>query len=193
MNKVRSFIAIEIPEDIKKDISGIQDKLRNTGADVGWTRSEGIHLTLKFLGDVEEEKLEKVTRAMEEAAKGFSPFGIEISGIGVFPNPKYPRVLWIGVKDNDTLMTLQNNIERETEKIGFKPEGRRFSPHLTLGRVRSQKNRESLLKAMEEFEKIEFGSLNVGEVSLIKSELSPKGAIYTELFKASLKQTKPGI
>lgn len=189
MTKVRAFIAIEIPVSIKKGLTEIQDKLKRTGADVAWTRPEGIHLTLKFLGDVEEKQLESVKWAVEEAAKGFSRFGTEISGIGTFPNPKYPRVIWIGVKDNNEggLTALQNSIEKEIEKLGFKAEKRGFTPHLTLGRVRSQKNRDSLIKALEEFDKIELGALNVEGISLIKSDLSPKGAVYTELFKVSLK------
>lgn len=189
MNKVRSFIAIEIPEGIKKDVFEIQEKLRKTDADVGWTRPEGIHLTLKFLGDVAEEKLEDIMKAIENAVKVFPPFSIEISGIGAFPGPKYPRVIWIGMKDNNenALKNLQNRIEKETEKLGFKTEKRDFTPHLTLGRVRSQKNRDSLLKAMEEFDRIELGALNVEGISLIKSEIRPKGALYSELFKVSLK------
>lgn len=187
-NKIRSFIAIEIPERIKRGILEIQERLKRTGADVGWTRPEGIHLTLKFLGYVEEGKLVEIQKAMEQAAKGFSSFGIEVSGIGIFPNPRYPRVLWIGIKERDnTLKNLQDSIERETERIGFEREDRAFTPHLTLGRVRSQKNRDILIKALDEFDKIELGALNVEEVSLMKSDLSPKGAIYTQIWKVSLK------
>ncbi len=187
MNKIRSFIAIEIPEVIKKGLSGIQDALKKTGADVGWTRPEGIHLTLKFLGEVEEGKLADIQKAIEESAKGISAFLLEVNGIGVFPNIRYPRVLWIGIKDKgDTLKTLEEAIDRETEKIGFKKEGRDFSPHLTLGRIRSHKNREILIKSLEEFDKIELGAFNVTEVSLIKSELRPKGAVYTQLWKVAL-------
>lgn len=188
MNKIRSFIAIEIPEGIKKGLFEIQEKLKKTGADVGWTRPEGIHLTLKFLGEVEEGRLIDVQKAVEQASKEFSPFVLEVSGIGIFPNTRSPRVLWIGIKDKrDDLKNLQEAIEREAERVGFKRENRSFTPHLTLGRVRSQKNRDALIKSMEEFDKIELGLLDVGEVSLIKSELSPKGAIYTQMWKVTLK------
>lgn len=187
MTKIRSFIAIEIPEEIKKGLSGIQDVLKRTGAEVGWTKSEGIHLTLKFLGDVEEDRLEDIKKAIEVATEGISNFVLEAGGIGVFPNTKYPRVLWIGIKDRgDTLKNLHEAIERETGKLGFKHEDRTFSPHLTLGRVRSQKNREILIKSFEEFDKIELGAFDVREVSLMKSDLSPKGAVYTQLWKVSL-------
>lgn len=187
MNKIRSFIAIEIPEGIKKGLFEIQEKLKKTGADVGWTRPDGIHLTLKFLGEVDEVRLIDVQKAVEKASKEFSPFVLEVSGIGIFPNTRSPRVLWIGIKDKgDDLKNLQEAIERETERVGFKRENRSFTPHLTLGRVRSQKNRDALINSLEEFDKIELGLLDVGEVSLIKSELNPKGAIYTQLWKVVL-------
>lgn len=188
MNKIRSFIAIETPDGIKKDLFEIQEKLKKAGADIGWTRPEGIHFTLKFLGEIEEEKLVNIQKAIEQATKEIPDFILWVGGIGVFPNTKSPRVIWIGIKgEGENLKTLQESIERETEKIGFKKEGRNFSPHLTLGRVRSQKNRDALTKYLEEFEKIELGSFNVKEVLLMKSELRPKGAVYTQLWKATLK------
>jgi 2'-5' RNA ligase len=187
MNKIRSFIAIEIPERIKKDVSEIQEKLKRTGSDVGWTRSEGIHLTLKFLGEVGEGKLVEIQKAIEKATEGFLSFRLEVGGIGIFPNPRSPRVLWIGIKDEgNTLKTLQEAIEQETERVGFEKEDRAFTPHLTLGRVRSRKNCDALIRALEEFDKIELGYLNVEEVSLMKSELRPKGAVYTQIWKVSL-------
>lgn len=188
MNKIRSFIAIEVPEEIKRGLAEIQERLKRTGADVGWTRPEGIHLTLKFLGEVEEERLVDIRKGVEQATKGFPNFVLEAGGIGIFPNPRSPRVLWIGIKDSgDTLKNLQEAIERETERLGFKHEDRAFTPHLTLGRVRSQKNRDALIKSVEEFDKIELGSFDVKEISLMKSELGPKGAVYTELKKVDLK------
>jgi len=189
MNKIRSFIAIEIPERIKRDILQIQERLKGTGADVGWTRPEGIHLTLKFLGYVEEERLVEIQKAIEEASRGFSPFCIEVAGIGVFPNIRYPRVLWIGIRERDDMLkNLQDSIEREAERLGFERDNRGFTPHLTLGRVRSQKNRDGLIKALEEFDRIELGSLNVDGISLMKSDLNPRGAVYTEMWKVLLKE-----
>lgn len=184
---IRSFIAIEVPQGIKKGISEIQERLKRIGADVSWTRPEGIHLTLKFLGEVEEERLAKIQKAIKEASKGFSPFVIEFGGIGVFPNLKAPRVIWVGIKESEKLNSLQDAIESETERLRFKREARAFTPHLTLGRVRSSRNRDALIRAMEEFEKIELGSLNVEDVSLMRSELRPKGAIYTQIGKVLLK------
>jgi len=187
VNKIRSFIAIEIPDEIKKGLSEIRERLKKSGADISWTRPEGIHLTFKFLGEIEEGKLVNIQNAIEHAAKEISDFILRVGGIGFFPNIKSPRVIWIGIKgEGENLKTLQEAIERETEKIGFKREGRSFSPHLTLGRVRSQKNRDALTKYLEEFEKVELGSFNVKEVSLMKSELRPKGAVYTQLWKATL-------
>lgn len=187
MNKIRSFIAIEVPDGIKRGLLEIQERLKRSSADVGWTRPEGVHLTLKFFGEVEEGKLEDIQKAIGQAVKGLSPFVIEVGGIGTFPNPRFPRVIWIGLKDRgDSLKTLQEAIERETEGLGFEREDRAFAPHLTLGRVRSQKNRDALIRSLDEFDKIELGAFNVEEVSLMKSELRPKGAIYTQIWKVSL-------
>jgi len=179
---VRSFIAIEIPEDVKAGMGEIQSKLRKSGADVGWVRPGGIHLTLKFLGEVEPSKLDDIKAALKEAVAGAGPIGLEVRGAGVFPNAKAPRVVWLGLTGGlDKLLTLQENIEAACERAGFRRDDRPFRPHLTLGRVKSPGGRAALMRAVAELEGAEAGSFTATSVSLMKSELKPNGAVYTEL------------
>jgi 2'-5' RNA ligase len=179
---IRSFIAIEIPDGFKNDVLEIQKRFKAGSVDVSWTRIDGIHLTLKFLGNVEEEKIEEIKRVLEGIAGGTRHIKIKIGGVGVFPSQKMPRVLWIGIKNEDgSLEGLYKKIDAELSKIGFEKEGRDFKPHLTLGRMRSQKGREGIIKLLGEFKDKEIGVFTASDMRLIKSDPQPQGAVYTEL------------
>ncbi len=189
---MRCFISISIPEEIKKGMTAIQDRLKKSGADVSWTKPDGMHLTLKFLGDTPgdkgENKITNIETALNIAVKGISPFTLDVSGMGVFPNIRRPRVVWIGLNENGHNLTkLQRGIERELEQAGFPAEKRIFTPHLTLGRIRSYKKIEQLLNIMEEEKDAGYGSFRVSDIHLMKSELRPEGAVYTELYLLELK------
>src|SRR5512143_3510042 len=137
---IRTFIAIEIPDSIKAAMADVQKELRKTGADVGWTRPEGVHLTLKFLGPVEAELIPKLAAAVETAIKDEAPLAVEVKGTGVFPSARAPRVVWLGLGgDINVLAGIARKVDAACEGLGFKPDGRPFKPHLTLGRVRSPK------------------------------------------------------
>ncbi|MBI5755827.1 MAG: RNA 2',3'-cyclic phosphodiesterase [Nitrospirae bacterium] len=184
---MRCFISISLPEGTKRGIVAIQERLKSSGADVSWTRPEGMHLTMKFLGEVEEKRLSKIETALNRAVSDISLFSLNVSEIGIFPDMRRPRVVWIGLKeDGDNLVRLQKGVEEELRKIGFPSENRGFTPHITLGRIRSNRNIEKLLNLIEEEKVIELGSFEVSDVHLMRSELKPAGAVYTELYKAVL-------
>jgi len=187
---MRCFIAIELPEAVKSTLSGIEEELKKSKADVRWVKPDNIHLTLKFFGNIEEKKTEKIIEIMENICNQYAPFTIEIKGMGTFPNIKSPRVLWVGIEGNDTLKTLQKEIENKMESIGFEREDRAFTAHLTLGRFRSSIEKEGLLKAVKLHEKDTFvGSINVQSLSLIRSDLHPEGARYSKIIDIPLGKT----
>lgn len=169
-------------------MSAVQERLKASGADVSWTRPEGMHLTLKFLGEVEEKRLPEIEAALIASVRGRSPFSPDVSGIGTFPGRRRPRVVWIGLKDHGNyLIRLQRAVDEAFNEIGFPLEDREFTPHITLGRIRSQKNVEKLLNLVEEDKDVELNGFEVSHVHLMQSVLKPAGAVYTELFSAALK------
>lgn len=178
-DSIRTFICIEIPARVKESIEELQRGLRRTDAPVSWAKPSNIHLTLKFLGDVTRSKIERVTQAVERAAGSIAPFEIEVSGAGCFPSPRSPRVLWIGLAGlSDSLTQLHARIEDELYSEGFPREAKRFSPHLTIGRVRAPKNASRLAEELlaTGFEPENFRAY---EVIVMKSELKPTGSVYT--------------
>jgi 2'-5' RNA ligase len=184
---IRTFIAIEIPDSIKAAMADVQGALRKTGADVGWTRPEGVHLTLKFLGPVEAQLISKLSAALEAAIKDEATLTVDVKGTGVFPNARAPRVVWLGLGgDIDAMASLAKKVDAACEGLGFKPEGRPFKPHLTLGRVKSSKGSKALMDALKSFENVELGGFRAESVSIMKSELKPSGAVYTEMYRISL-------
>lgn len=185
---MRLFIAIEIPEGIKQEMAKAQEQLKRSGASAGWTRPEGIHLTLKFLGEVPEARVEEVKAALAGAAEGTGRFRVEVAGAGVFPNELNPRVVWIGISgDLDKLSALQASIEEAMTGAGFEPEDRAFTPHLTLGRIKEIKSRDAWQKTIGGIKDIRLPDFDATAVSLMKSELKRTGAVYTEIAKVELK------
>lgn len=175
---VRTFICIEIPESIKDRIGRLQDSLRKIDAQISWTKPSNIHLTLKFLGDVEPSRISRVVGAVERAATKTGPFEIDVGGAGCFPSPRNPRVLWIGVPIvPEPLTHLYSNIDNELALEGFAREARKFAPHLTIARVRSPKNASLVAEALIAggFEPETFRAT---EVIVMRSDLKPTGSIY---------------
>lgn len=186
---MRLFIAIELPDGIKRAIAAVQEELRKAGADASWTRPEGIHLTLKFLGDAPDAKVPAITAALAAAVREATRFRLDVAGAGAFPNSKNPRVLWVGVRgDAAKLAAVQASVERAMAGLEFEPEDRPFSPHLTLARIKYLRPRFSWQQAIEGIKDASLGGFDVIAVSLMKSELKPSGAVYTELSRVELKQ-----
>lgn len=187
MSQIRSFIAIELSPSIKAKIEEIQNNLKSLTSDVRWVRPEGIHLTLKFLGTIEEESIPEISDIIRKCSTGTTAFTLKVQSLGAFPNEKNPKVIWAGVEDDSgTLAKLQQALENRLSSIGFKVEKRAFSPHLTLGRLKSPKEKGVLTQGLEDYKHLEFGTFEAKEVCLFKSELKPGGAIYTKLKTFSL-------
>lgn len=181
--KMRTFIAIPLTEQAHQELAQLQDKLRKSGADVKWVVPSKIHITLKFLGEIDDGQAARVKNLLDEIVKDHKPFYIHLAKIGAFPRISYPRVVWAGIDEGyEECKALARSIEDAIEKLGFEKESRPFSPHLTLGRVRSSKNKTQLIAAIEK-EK-DFASQNkvsVNKIILFQSTLTPKGPIYTPL------------
>ncbi|MCX7794621.1 MAG: RNA 2',3'-cyclic phosphodiesterase [Thermodesulfovibrionales bacterium] len=175
---IRSFIAIELNEDIKKELGLLIEDLKPLAQDLKWVRPENLHITLKFLGGVEEKKIEKIKQALEETVKPYKPFTVKIKGIGQFPEKKMPRVIWAGVEHSETLLLLQRETEKSLLKLGFKKEEREFTGHITIARLKNHHDIKKLLNKLPDFKDKDFGIQEVNEIVLMKSELRPEGARY---------------
>jgi len=192
MEQVRCFIAIELPEGVKRGIKELQAQLKaGSPAPVKWVDTANIHLTLKFLGNVAADRMDEITAAMTQAVQGTSPFQIEVRELGVFPNPRRVQIVWVGVSgEAEKLARLQQRIESGLEKLGFPPEGRRFAPHLTLARLRDRATPDERQKLGQLIAETSFDatqSFMVDSVNLMKSQLTREGPIYTRLSSVELK------
>jgi RNA 2',3'-cyclic 3'-phosphodiesterase len=176
---IRTFVCIEVPRAIKDRIENLQRALRTNNAQISWVKPSNIHLTIKFLGDVPSSKIESVRGAVERAATGLSEFDVEVSTAGCFPSARSPRVLWVGLGGMpDGLKQLHSNVEAELAREGFPREQKRFSPHLTIGRVRGPQNAartaEDLIATGFEPE-----TFRAAEIIVMRSDLNSSGSIYT--------------
>lgn len=191
MEQIRAFIAIELSEELKASLARLQELIKlGSESYVKWVDPQGIHLTLKFLGNISVDKVSAISEAIAEVARSVAPFRLEITEFGAFPNTKAPRVAWVGLGgDLESLLRLQRGIDQALIPLGFPPEARAFSPHLTLGRVRDQATPQERRRLGERVASLEVQgqpSLYVDRVSLMRSQLTSKGAIYSRLSAAEL-------
>ncbi len=189
---MRAFIAIDLPLEIKDHLGRIEEKLKASAADVKWVSPANIHLTLKFLGEIDAQKKASLIRIIEDTAKDKNAFSLRLSSAGAFPNIKYPRVIWIGIDEGSAeVLKIAEELEEKIEKIGIPKETREFSSHITIGRVKSGLHRLKLTEGIEEINK-ELGEklleLPAGKITLFKSTLSPKGPAYEPLHETSLQK-----
>ena len=183
----RSFFAVELNAEIAAGIRRIQGALRDRAVGVRWVRPEGIHLTLKFLGEVDQDRIEAIAHTAGEVIQGICPFTVEIRGGGGFPSAKNPRVIWIGVEDHSVMLKqLQARIEAGMAELGFTQERRGYTPHLTVGRLRSGKGSKTVAQALDAIRASDLGKMEVREIILFRSHLKPTGAEYTKLGSFSL-------
>jgi 2'-5' RNA ligase len=179
---IRAFLAIDLPEEIRDQIRGIQDRLKTKLKGIRWIRPEGIHLTLKFLGSISKNDILNISGMVEKQTKDVGPLMLNVGTAGTFPDLKRPRVLWLGVGgETERLLILQKKMDTSLEDCGFKSEARTFSPHLTLGRIKSHKGISGLSQAIEDGKNFAAGSFHADGLTFFKSDLTPKGAIYTKL------------
>ena len=182
MDTIRSFIAINIPAKIRNRLERIQHDLEKSNTDLQLVKLGNIHITLKFLGDVPVENIEVIRDAIRKSILQVEAFPISFSKIGVFPNLQYPRVIWIGIEKGAKEISLLNTkIENSLSKFSLHQENRKFQPHLTIARVRSDKNHKRLTSILEELEDIKAGEMLAKEICLMESILKPQGAQYNIL------------
>ncbi len=185
---MRTFIAIELPNEVKAALAALQNDLRQARADVAWTKPDNLHLTLKFLGEVDAKQISEITNACNDAAVSADSFLLSIKSTGVFPNVKQPKVLWVGLAGAmDKLQSLQRQLDTNLHALGFAKETRGFNPHLTLGRVKSRLN-EAAVRAKLLMAELPALSFTVSELVVMQSQLHPAGSIYTPLAHCQLKE-----
>jgi RNA 2',3'-cyclic 3'-phosphodiesterase len=185
---MRTFIAIPLPPECHALLEELQTGMRQTGADVRWTAIRSIHLTLKFLGEIDAELVPELGAKLR-ADLPAQPFPLRVGGVGGFPNLRSPRVIWCGIQgDLDALGRLQARVEETCAVLGFAPEDRAFQPHLTLGRVQGKRNLQSLLDYIKIGSVLEHG-FTVDRFNVYKSVLTPKGPLYTVLDTVELKRS----
>ena len=181
--KFRAFIAVDMEGGLRAD--RVLLGLRTSGADLKLVEMQNLHLTLRFLGDTEEGRVPDIRAAMEDSVGGASPFELRFRGLGVFPNQNYIKVVWIGLDGAEPLVRIAQKLDDALGRAGFGREGR-FSPHLTVARVRSARNRDRLLGLLGEHANDELGSITVGRIALKKSVLAPAGPTYTTVEEVAL-------
>ena len=192
MSPIRAFIAIPLPAHLQQQIHRETNSLRAqlSREIVRWVPAENIHITLKFLGDTEKEKLDKLEEILAIEMAKIHSFEITIKNLGVFPKMSRPSVIWVGVENSGKLSTLHQRVQRVASQIGSVQEKRRFSAHLTLGRVTrkgyNSKMRSKIRETLEESPKYDFGKVSVDSVHIFQSELTPKGAKHHSVFEAKL-------
>ena len=189
---IRSFIAIELDDNIRRALGEVQEKLQAERAAkmVRWTAPESIHITLKFLGEVDAGKMPALQNAIADACKGIAPFTLALRGVGVFPNTRRTNIVWVGAEGQVEIATeLAQKIEDACVILGFAREDRPFTPHLTIGRVKRDASPDDRRFIGEMIERAQIGTLgesHVDHVSLMKSELRPGGSVYTRLMQVGL-------
>ncbi len=193
MNQIRSFIAIELPDTLKGELAHLQAQLKaGRYPSVKWVDPDSIHLTLKFLGNIDTSKIEEITAAMAEVARGISPFHLEVNQLGAFPNSRRVQVIWVGINGQvDHLRQLQQRLESRLAPLGFPPESRQFKPHLTLARLRqwaSAEERSALGQLIANTSLTANYAFPVDTIHLMKSQLTREGAIYHRISSAPLEK-----
>ena len=184
---IRTFIAFEIPEHVLSAIGKIQGVLKSYRFNIKWVRPESIHLTLKFLGNIDSAAVEPIESVLRATVEPFAPISIQAKGLGVFPGLKRPRVIWIGITGQiDRLIGLQRNLDKNLNEIGFSQDKRPFKGHLTLGRAKGRIDARRMQSVLTKYNEFEAEPFTVGSLILYKSDLHPTGAVYTKLLDIAL-------
>lgn len=181
--EIRSFLAFELPEEIKKIIFHVSEEAKKFPLDVRWVKASNIHLTMVFMGNILMEHLEGISEAVSKACKMYGPFNISLKGMGAFSNRRNPRVLWVGLEgDIERMSYFRGTLQKSLKSFGVKEEKRQFNPHLTLGRFRKgSRPSEHLDDLLSRYQDLTSPVSTLEELVLFKSDLNPKGAAYTKL------------
>jgi 2'-5' RNA ligase len=190
---VRLFVAVRLPDEVRRALGAAIDQLRTVARGVSWVASENLHITLKFLGEVDAGIVESLDSALAGAATGVPAFPLEVRGLGAFPTAKRPRVVWAGIGAGaEPLAALAGRVNAALARLRFPPDDRPFSGHITLGRVREPQRDQALASALEHAGDRVFGRLAVADVVLVRSDLSPNGARHTPVQAFPLADRLPG-
>jgi 2'-5' RNA ligase len=186
--KIRTFVAVDVSSAVRDGARDLIEQFRATGAEVKWVEPHNLHVTLKFLGDVDAGDIHQVCLAVEQAVADVAPFEFEVRGAGAFPDTRRPRTVWLGIAEgNKELVDLNDRIEPPLEKLGFRKEARRFQPHLTIGRVRRGGPAVAELgKLIHQHEDLPIGGTRVSEAIVFSSQLDRSGPTYEALARAPL-------
>lgn len=185
---MRTFIAIELDINIKRNLSEFLKTLDTGTKSIRWVKSQGMHLTLKFLGETPEKKVDQVKSVLDQSMREYPAFLINLKGTGSFPpGVKFPRILWVGVESNEILPRIQTRLENEMEKLHFPKEKRAYHPHLTLGRIKTPQSLGPVLSLFQEQKNKDFGKMKVEKITFFHSVLKPTGAEYFILSEHKLK------
>ncbi len=188
MARIRTFLAIDLGPAIRKRLASLQKELSNDAPDVNWVEGENLHITLLFLGDIDERESITVCRAAQQVTSSLPTFQVTMEGVGCFPNTRRPRVVWVGVSEGaDNLVKLHHELESKLEALGlYRPEMRAYKPHVTLGRIKGEGPHDALVQALAKQQEWAGGEANVREVLVMSSEMTRDGPTYTILGRAKL-------
>lgn len=187
MNTLRTFIGIPLPPVVQHQITTAQQSWKAVLPDIRWTKAENLHLTLRFLGDIEETLVNQIYTCMQKAVTGISPFTLTLHGMGVFPNLARPRVLWLGIGEGkERLQALYVSLDNSLRSLGFPSEGRVYTPHLTLARFKTSSRKSVVQSLIEQGNTYTFDPIVIQTLELIHSQLQPTGPIYTPLRTVAL-------
>ena len=189
MARLRTFIAVDLGKAIRDRCVALQETLARAGAECKWVEPENLHVTLLFLGEVEDRDVPALCKAVAEVCARQAAFGVSVESAGCFPNPRRPRVVWVGVGEGaPELVALHDALEPPLLALGcYRREERRYTPHITLGRVRSERAGGPLADALKKYANWQGGSTDVREVQVLSSQLTPEGPIYSVLSRAPLR------
>ena len=180
MSQIRAFLAIDLDDDLKPKINRIIKEFKKTDARIKYVELTNLHLTLKFFGDIDTDGLDLLEEAISNVVSQFGSFKIKIKGCGAFPNTNRIKVIWVGIDDDAIIKDLHDSLDKEFVRLGF-DEDRKFSTHLTIGRMKSAKSKNKVKSTIEEFGDVEVGEMEVTHITLKKSTLTPAGPIYEDL------------
>ena len=186
---IRSFLAFELPPDIKSMVKRVSEDVRRSELNLKWVKVDNIHLTMVFMGNIRSENVQAIGEKIEDVCLGFDPFEISLQGLGVFPHTRRPRVLWLGLEmETERISSFRNNLQDRLLAFGIKEEKRAFTPHLTLGRFNRPDRGDSLLgDIISRYKELNGPVCRLEELVMFKSELRPGGAEYTKLKTCPLK------
>ena len=185
MSQIRAFLAIDLDDDLKPKINNVIREFKQIDANIKYVDLQNLHFTLKFFGDIDTEGIDLLSSKIESVVKDFEPFNIKIKGCGAFPNKNRIKVIWVGLDEDEILKELHDKLDKEFNSIGFDLD-RKFSSHLTIGRMKSAKGKDKVKDTLEKYDDIDIGSMEVTSIVLKKSTLTPQGPIYEDLIEFRL-------